>query len=150
MMDRCRVCNRTSEETKFYGPSQGHARRGICAKCECARVIATKRRNKPSAIGIIYFVQIRNDDAFVKIGYTKSLRDRLVGGFFTDNPYAIDVVATCSGCQWEELELHRHLSGSRIRGEWYMPTKEVLGTAVAVNGGTITAALVKFRRRDVA
>lgn len=87
--------------------------------------------NRRGSLGTIYFAQIRNADAFVKIGHTCNVAERIPDGFFTDNPYPIDFLATPSGYRWEEFEIHRLLTkaGCHVRGEWYKPEALVLDLA---------------------
>lgn len=91
-----------------------------------------RAKKKPGSLGTIYFAQIRNADAFVKIGHTRNVQDRIPDGFFTDNPYPIDFLATPLGFRWEEFEIHRLLmkTGCHVRGEWYKPEAIVLDLAV--------------------
>ena len=74
---------------------------------------------------MIYFIQdSRTHD--IKIGYTSGeAKDRL-SQLQTGNPGILKLLAVISGEQADEANLHRIFGESRIAGEWFKPTTELL------------------------
>lgn len=77
------------------------------------------RRRSGRSSELVYFISFGSYDA-IKIGYTDNLAKRLPD-LQTGNPYELVVIATMSGTQKEEFELHDRFAGLRIRpnGEWF-------------------------------
>jgi hypothetical protein len=84
--------------------------------------------------GLVYFARINNDDQLVKIGFTRNLSKRWSKGRITDCPYTISVFASFAGWQAHEKILHRILKKSHFRGEWFLPSEDVLKIAELLNG----------------
>lgn len=64
----------------------------------------------------------------MKIGWALTPSDRL-DSFQTGNPVELRMLAFGPGSQEDEVELHSKFARSRIRGEWFRPTKAVLAAA---------------------
>jgi hypothetical protein len=74
---------------------------------------------------MIYFIQdTRSLD--IKIGYTsRPVMDRLAA-LQTGNAGKLEVIAVVPGEQSDEAELHRRFAASRLHGEWFRPTPDLL------------------------
>jgi predicted GIY-YIG superfamily endonuclease len=75
--------------------------------------------------GTIYILQVGTDGP-VKIGYTKSDVKRRVRAHQAGSPHILRWIGSYSGTRADELNAHRLLQNSALRGEWFYPTKEVL------------------------
>jgi hypothetical protein len=83
----------------------------------------------------VYFMRMGNGGPF-KIGYTSNLKKRVVA-ISQGLPDHVTVEATIDGGREVELRIHRALSESRRRLEWFNPTDEVLAlVSVAKLRGT--------------
>jgi hypothetical protein len=76
-------------------------------------------RNDP---GHIYFVEAGE---FIKIGYTRSPDHRL-HKMRTDLPFEIKVLHMHPGTFKQEKIFHRQFASTRVRGEWFRKTPELL------------------------
>ena len=76
--------------------------------------------------GVIYFIQMNNDDRLIKIGFTKHIHQRWYGLKTTDNPYTLTILGQCVGNIAGERMIHRLLKSSHFRGEWFHPTDRTL------------------------
>lgn len=144
---KCCKCAKTKERCEFYasgGPCKVCSRAAYKDTKTNSKAVTNRLRQRQSSqkLGIIYFAQQRNDDGFIKIGYTRKLEQRIRHSRFTDNPYPIATVATTAGFQWQEMLLHKLLSDSLIHGEWFYPTPEVLEVIKVAQEGTLTPLLV--------
>lgn len=73
---------------------------------------------------IVYFVQ-NSHNGLIKIGCTKNKKSRLSAlGVTSDGP--IRCLATMPGGLDEERKVHRLFSGSRVQGEWFSCSPELL------------------------
>ena len=81
--------------------------------------LAQRRPRFLSRTGVVYFAQ--QGDGAVKVGFTSDLPRRISE---LGHPR---VLATMPGTIALELSIHEMLEGSRISGEWYRPTDEVMG-----------------------
>lgn len=69
---------------------------------------------------MIYVLRTRGaKPSFIKIGYCKESLYSRVKKLQTGCPFKLDVIAFFDGDMRDEKEIHRKLSGRRIRGEWY-------------------------------
>lgn len=83
---------------------------------------------------MIYFLQ-RAGGGPIKIGHTdRTARDRK-NTAQVYSPEDLVVRAECPGTQRTEAAIHARLARSRVRGEWYAPTREVLELVEAVADG---------------
>lgn len=85
-------------------------------------------------MGEIYFLQTQNADGYIKIGWTTSIKRRLMDGRVM-NPYELVVLATIGARFWQEGGLQNKLARSRLRGEWFYPSPEVLDCIAQVHAG---------------
>lgn len=65
------------------------------------------------------------DMSAVKFGYSGNPRMRL-NDLQCNTPLVLRLDAQLFARQWLEFEIHRLMAPSRIRGEWYRPTEQVL------------------------
>lgn len=72
----------------------------------------------------IYFVQ-RGDDGPVKIGFTNDIRKRL-RGLQTGHDARLFLRRAFDGSEMDERKLHARFAGSRLQGEWFAPTTDIL------------------------
>lgn len=73
---------------------------------------------------VIYFVQAENGGP-VKVGYAQDLAARLVG-LQTSHPEKLVVIATMTGDESTERELHARFAHLRVRGEWFSPGADLM------------------------
>jgi hypothetical protein len=74
--------------------------------------------------GSIYFLQVGADGP-IKIGYTKSDVKSRVRAHQTGSPHILRWIGVYPGTRADELNAHRLLRNSSLRGEWFYPTVEV-------------------------
>ena len=75
---------------------------------------------------MIYFIQA-GDNGPVKIGYTKKDPDARMASLQTGSHDKLKLIGHRSGSTIKERELHQTFDKSRIRGEWFEPTSNLLG-----------------------
>lgn len=74
----------------------------------------------------VYFIQMMHGDNPIKIGITVNIFDRL-RRLQHAHAYELKVIAVIPGKGREtESELHRRFADSRLRGEWFRRTPELL------------------------
>lgn len=78
--------------------------------------------HKPAA-GWVYFA-VRHADRAIKIGYSKNPSERLKSFHSGSGPCTL--VAEMPGNLEHETELHRRFAASRIGGEWFRRTDELV------------------------
>jgi hypothetical protein len=75
--------------------------------------------------GLIYFIQ-HGENGPLKIGFTRgSIKTRL-NTLQVGNPVLLSVVKVVDGTPSHELDIHDMFGRSKIRGEWFEPTPELL------------------------
>lgn len=74
---------------------------------------------------MIYFLR-SGPDNFIKIGYSSEPTARAVT-LATGSPYEGEILATIAGSREEERGLHVRFAASRIRGEWFRPSGDLIG-----------------------
>lgn len=72
----------------------------------------------------IYFIQ-RGDAGPVKIGFTNDIRKRL-RGLQTGHDTRLILRRAFDGSEVDERKLHARFVGSRLQGEWFAPTADIL------------------------
>lgn len=72
----------------------------------------------------VYFIQVGSDGP-IKIGSGGNPEGRLAN-LQVGNHEVLRVLGICVGDRAREVELQQEVWGSRIRGEWFRPTAEVL------------------------
>lgn len=77
---------------------------------------------KPST-GYVYFA-VRHADKAIKIGFSKNPQERVKS--FSAGSGPCTLVAEKRGSISDETALHRHFKDSRIGGEWFAATPELL------------------------
>lgn len=75
--------------------------------------------------GNIYFIQLLNNDKFVKIGFTNNINQR-ISALRTMLPYKIELIHHYQGYLWQEHWLHQAFQIHHLNGEWFRFTKEML------------------------
>lgn len=78
---------------------------------------------EPRPDATVYFIGA--EDGPVKIGIATCVRKRL-SGLQTSNPNKLHILATCPGGRARELEYHAQFAASRMSGEWFERTPELL------------------------
>lgn len=73
---------------------------------------------KPKTSGWVYFVQWASMPYHVKIGFSKSLKDRFAS-FLTSSPDTLVVIKAFEANQEDEQDLHGRFDASRHAGEWF-------------------------------
>lgn len=89
----------------------------------------------------------------IKIGYTANdVRERL-SELQTSNPYDLTPLLLIDGDQSLERRLHHHFRASRMRGEWFRPSLDLLEFVIGVHFNTFETHArrhgVPFAWRDV-
>ena len=73
----------------------------------------------------VYFILMKNTDGYIKIGQSNSPlcrhRELQVG-----SPYQLEILATVWATTLLENIFHKLFASSRIRGEWFYPTKDIM------------------------
>lgn len=83
------------------------------------------RRPKSCALGFVYFVQVAGDGP-IKIGWTADPQQRLIH-LQIACPYSLILLGTIEGNEKHERLWHRVFAQHRLRGEWFMPSTELMG-----------------------
>ena len=88
--------------------------------------------SNPTLPGFVYFVQ-SGDGGPIKIGLScpQGWLTRL-SHMQTGNPAELRLLRTVRGDKSVEAKLHKQFKDSRIRGEWFEPTPELLALATPV------------------
>ncbi|MBD3251060.1 hypothetical protein GF380_01110 [Candidatus Uhrbacteria bacterium] len=79
--------------------------------------------------GYIYFIQVCNDDKYIKIGRTKKNCESRLAQLQTASPYQLRLIASFFFENVEEVEkeLHEFFKDRRLVGEWFIiEPKEIL------------------------
>lgn len=77
------------------------------------------------SIGSIYILQVGTDGP-IKIGFTKSDVKCRIRAIQVGSPHILRWIGVYAGTRADELNAHRLLRNSSLRGEWFYPTQEVL------------------------
>lgn len=75
--------------------------------------------------GVVYFIQAV-ESGRIKIGYSSNSGKRRLAEMSTGSPEQLEVLGEVPGDVAFERELHRRLRHSRLHGEWFELTPEVL------------------------
>lgn len=92
---------------------------------------------------LVYFVQEKSPQGFIKIGYATNLYGRL-GALNTSNPYGVRLLAALPGYAELEAELHERFRDHHFRAEWFYPAGEVLEYAAECNA-RVTRHIPRYR-----
>jgi hypothetical protein len=96
-----------------------------------------------SPFGNIYFFRV-GDTGPIKIGFTRSFPFMRMQELQKANPFDLKWIGEFRGSMQEEAALHRRFARSRIRGEWYQPTDDLLCLIAAkspdFDGAAVTQA----------
>lgn len=77
--------------------------------------------------GFVYFISSNDVPNFpIKIGYAKSDADVRLKALQTGCPYNLFVLATIRGSQGTETRLHDKFAVTRIRGEWFQRSHDLM------------------------
>lgn len=93
-------------------------------------------RAADEGVPTIYFIQAGRDGP-IKIGITNSSPFARMATLQIAHYEELQLLASRTGTSGLEAKLHRRLEGSCIRGEWFMPTEDVLA---AVDEARVEAA----------
>ena len=92
------------------------------------RLLKKRNKNYPLTISNIshfsgvYFIQVMNNDGFIKIGKSQNIKARLKQ-LQSVSPYRLKIIATTLG---SESDIHALFQKSKTRLEWYEPTSDLL------------------------
>ncbi len=121
----------------------------LCRVCYDIRHAEQMKPVKPNSLelkiasnGFIYFAQCKNQDGYVKIGFSRCIEKRMPHNRFTDNPYQIQLIGISPGSIKEEKAIHRLLAKDNICGEWFYPTERVL-TLVQMANQSLTSVFTE-------
>lgn len=89
--------------------------------------------SKPKGPGLVYFIRAESGGP-IKIGWTHDI-DRRLSTLNTSSPYRLEVLATMQCRKDVELRLHERFKASRLNGEWFEPTADLLGYIAGIGGG---------------
>jgi len=79
---------------------------------------------------MIYFIR-DSASGRVKIGYTENPWKRL-SELQVASPSDLDLLAACEGDRVSEADLHQRFSASRVRGEWFLPTQDLMAHVATI------------------
>jgi hypothetical protein len=96
--------------------------RPVDAKHVVQRESEQPREEAQSDGGFVYFIRAGD---FIKIGYSRSIRSRLIK-MATDVPMEPEVLHVEPGTFRTEKVLHRQFASFRMRGEWFRAAPELL------------------------
>lgn len=74
--------------------------------------------------GFIYFVQMLNEDGFIKIGFSNNVKKR-IGSLQVGMPYELEVVVILDAYSEIEGIVHDFFIERWIRGEWFAPCRDM-------------------------
>jgi hypothetical protein len=74
---------------------------------------------------MIYFARCEDMNGYIKIGRATNPRKR-ISDLRNGCPYEVILLATLPGGLLREKILHRRFEASRIRGEWFSPSPELM------------------------
>jgi hypothetical protein len=98
------------------------------------RVVLPDKPLKHAEDGYLYFIQAEAGGP-IKIGYTGWPEKRLVT-LQVAHAEKLVILAKTKTSKENERQIHEHFAGSRIRGEWYEPTPELLANIAEVDSWT--------------
>ena len=104
-------------------------------------------KTKSNTLGDIYFIQVENSDGYIKVGYSRDVKERICNGKLTDNPYPIKVLGVGKGNMSQEKQLHDYFKEYSIGGEWFIPTSTIIESANFVNGKPVNDLLVALEAK---
>lgn len=78
---------------------------------------------------MVYFIQ-DGDDGPIKIGFSKTPQVR-IAAIQVNHAREIKILAITDGEREDERKIHQSLANHHIRGEWFLPSDDVLSAAMA-------------------
>jgi hypothetical protein len=124
-----------------------------CVRCTAARssvglsvTVSHPTVGKSSSDPVVYFIQAESGGP-IKIGRAKSVKRRLAI-LQIGNPARLVVLRTTPGGAHEEAALHAHFAASRLSGEWFEPTEELLALIAAEKIDLFALAPLWYGRYD--
>jgi hypothetical protein len=116
-------------------------RAGISSGERADRVVARPRywryairfMRHPRPSGFTYFLRLLAPwpDQPIKIGFSIRPASRAID-LACGNPYDLELVTSFPTALLPEKRLHQHFASSRLRGEWFSPTPELMDLIEAV------------------
>jgi len=76
--------------------------------------------------GRVYFIGPANDDGPIKIGFTSGDAEERRRSIQTYHPESLKVIGVIEADFKTEKEIHRRFAESKLRGEWFKRTPELL------------------------
>jgi hypothetical protein len=74
---------------------------------------------------MIYFIQAE-DVGSIKIGHTSGSVNKRLAELQTGSPVRLRVIGVMPGTPQDEMNLHRAFACSRVQGEWFHPTRDLI------------------------
>lgn len=75
---------------------------------------------------MIYFVQAGPPSGAIKIGYTSTSVKKRLGALQTSHPEKLTLLGAITGGKLNEKALHKRFEASRMSGEWFHPSEDLL------------------------
>ena len=76
--------------------------------------------------GRVYFISSAKEDGPVKIGFTSREVESRLKAIQTGHPDRLVILGSIEGNQYLEGNIHRRFAASRLQGEWFQRTQELL------------------------
>ncbi len=73
----------------------------------------------------LYFIESQCQEKFIKIGIASNIFERL-SKLQVSSPYELKLLKLVKDAAHLEREIHREFSSSRVRGEWFRRSPELL------------------------
>lgn len=82
----------------------------------------------------VYFIKPIGFDSPIKIGCTTNIQERFAG-LSLQSPWPLEILATIEGGLTVERQFHTKFLSSRLRGEWFVSSPDLLDTIAAIAAG---------------
>ena len=106
-----------------------------------------KKPGRPQAddSGTVYFVG--HDSGPIKIGFSSKARIRLVA-LRISSPFDLKILASFEGTRADEKRMHSRFAGSRVRGEWFNRTDQLMNEIRDINRSKMSPRLLHRRQQE--
>jgi len=106
------------------------------AYSELERPTVPRKAKIQNAVAGVYFLRAQGT-GLVKIGYSQDIRKRMATASVWC-PHQLELIAVIPGGRKRESAIHSHLISSRVIGEWFRETPELIEIA---NNGALDVGL---------
>jgi hypothetical protein len=86
------------------------------------------------------YVILAKETGRIKIGHTEGEPVERLRNLQTGSSEALELLVVMEGTRATEAALHRQLRSSRLRGEWFNPTEEVLAALGEARASSLAPA----------